>query len=153
MEPVILFTHKNGWVSAEFVRFYADNRTLTVTGGHMIYVENSLKRAREVNVGDKLRTSNGYSRIWKRELVIERGLFNPHTEGGNIVVNGFVTSCYTETIDAITAHALLSTVRVVGRWRGMEAVIRGIGTGVEYMARYCGRVTRIMETSSSALAH
>lgn len=92
-----------------------------------MYANGGLKVARDVRVGDRM--SSGLVRNVRR--VVRKGLYNPQTESGVIMVDGIVVSCYTEAIQPIVAHALLSWVRGGGRWCGelVDFVSGGVHEG------------------------
>lgn len=55
--------------------------------------------------------------VVKKEQVFDRGLYNPHTASGDIVVDGFLSSCYTTAIDNVghVAHGLLTPIRALAQ--------------------------------------
>lgn len=120
---VILFTHRSRSTIHAFVKLRTQSgRDLTVTGGHYLYKQNGdLAAAATVCVGDVLRMANASEdgTIKEVETVRGIGLYNPQTESGSIVVNGFITSTYTTAVEPKLAHmALLMPVRFMyGVWR------------------------------------
>lgn len=100
---------------------------LSLTKGHYLYVQRKggqdekLMRADGALVGDSVTvvrssTSEGVSEpILKIEVERFRGLFNPQTLQGDIVVNDVKASTYTTAIHAPTAHSLLAPLRAVFR--------------------------------------
>lgn len=55
------------------------------------------------------------------EHVWKRGLHNPQTESGTIVVNGVVASTFTQTVQPGTASALLAPLKWLGwSWNGFS---------------------------------
>lgn len=115
---VMLFTHRDPHVWSWFVRIRVhDSTSVSATGGHFIYANRQLTPMRRVAVGDMVMLADGseYAVVdvaWQRR----RGLFNAHTESGDIVVDGVKASCYTEAINAISAHSLLAPVRAIHRY-------------------------------------
>lgn len=127
--PIIGFSHRlDDVLYGDFVTITSsDGSSLTLTSGHFTYAP-SLKAARDVRVGDALPhgPNGGEGRRTVVKVVhgvTDRGLYNPHTETGTIVVNGLVTSCYTESVGVHKAHALLTVVRAM--WRMMPTEYRG----------------------------
>lgn len=112
--PVLGFSHRlPDVIYNHFVTISAsDGSSITLTSGHYMYAPD-LKRARDVRTGDVLPGDRIVVDVVHG--VEDKGLFNPHTETGTIVVNGMVSSCYTESVDVRTAHALLVPVR--GMWK------------------------------------
>lgn len=119
---VFLFTHASP-PAADRRHVYvelaaADGRRLTVTPSHYVYVEGGRRvPAGTVAVGDALDDAAGgcVPVVGVRRLVAPRGLYNPQTLGGDLVVHGFRVSAYTTAIEPAAAHSLLAPVR--GVWR------------------------------------
>lgn len=110
---VFLFTHEMEATLSKFVKIEAGlPKPLLLTAAHYLYVNGKLAPARTVKVGDKVKDSDGkdvevvaVSEEWAE------GLYNPHTMHGDIVVDGILTSTYTETIHPTLAHGLLFPLR------------------------------------------
>lgn len=116
--PVFAFTHRDGMVQYRFHRITHTHggKPLVVTGSHFVYkADGTLVAARELRVGDALRALQGDSRISKVDHVTLRGLFNPQTVQGDIVVEDVRASTYTLSMPPPAAHALLAPVRAVFR--------------------------------------
>lgn len=120
---VFLFTHASPPDAARphvYVELSAaDGRTLTVTPSHYVYVGGGRRvPAGTVAVGDTL-DDNTAGRcvpvVGVRRVLAPRGLYNPQTLDGDLVVSGFRVSTYTTAIEPATAHGLLAPVR--GMWR------------------------------------
>lgn len=121
---VLGFSHRlHDIVYNHFVTIIADDGTsVTLTPGHYTYAP-TLRRAREVRVGDRLEGPNGERRVVDVLYDVKgKGLFNPHTESGTIVVDGLVQSCYTESVKVAKAHALLAPVRAL--WKAVPTRYR-----------------------------
>jgi hypothetical protein len=101
---------------------------LTLSPGHFIYivdesaaaseVENGMPKmkaipARDVRIGDIVQTNNGRAEVVGISMVRGKGLYNPHTLDGDIIVNGILTTVYTDAIRPELAHALLAPVRAL----------------------------------------
>eukprot|EP00039_Didymoeca_costata_P019310 m.337018 g.337018 ORF g.337018 m.337018 type:complete len:287 (-) comp18024_c0_seq1:48-908(-) len=111
---VFLFSHSDNNTVAEYVSLTLESKKrLQISPGHYLYVNNVLTPARKVQVGDVLSTVDGDSAITSITRDMAKGLFNPHTVQGDIVVNGIVASTYTESFPPKLAHALLSPVAVL----------------------------------------
>lgn len=121
--PVIMFTHKDDGARTWFLRVITDdNSVLVASAGHYVYVNGQLEAMRKIRVGDVMqmmsndRRSDGSAvRVRSVSKVRGNGLYNPQTASGDIVVNGFKSSCYTEAVQAKTAHALLLPIRLLQR--------------------------------------
>ncbi len=117
---VFMFTHRDAQKLGRFLRFTCTTgETLELTHGHYLYVNGVLRAARDVRVGDTLQRADG-SVAAVREVVevLKTGVYNPQTEQGDIEVNGFVVSTYTEAIQPAIAHSALFPLRAVWRWAG-----------------------------------
>jgi hypothetical protein len=107
---VYMFTHKDAEVKAKFVKIStAAEQSIRLTAGHYLYVNGKLQTARTVKVGDMVSAGNvtAVSAEWAD------GLYNPHTMAGDIVVDGVLTSTYTDALMPKLAHALLWPVRML----------------------------------------
>jgi len=97
-------------------RFYSisTNATaddLVLTGGHYLYANGQLTMAKDVQVGNMLVSDNGPAKVESVSRVKASGLYNPHTMTGDIVVDGILTSTYTDAVNPTLAHALLFPIR------------------------------------------
>lgn len=125
---VILWTHHDTQRMHKFVRLVAGNRSMEATGGHIVYANGELVKMRDVKIGDRMETDDGESAVvHKIERVWKKGLYNPQTERGDMFVDGFRASCYTEAVDVGVGHALMAVVRplatqirAVVAWSGWE---------------------------------
>jgi hypothetical protein len=106
---VYMFTHKDAEVKANFVKISTSERSIRLTSGHYLYVNGKLQTARTVKVGDMVSAGNvtAVTAEWAD------GLYNPHTMTGDIVVDGVLTSTYTDALLPKLAHTLLWPVRML----------------------------------------
>lgn len=113
--PIFSWTHTSPTAISTFVIIWHALGTmpLSVTPNHFVYKsDGSTILSRYLVVGDELLIANGTaSVITKVETVTHRGLYNPQTLHGDIVVDGVRTSTYTLAVPPKTAHALLSPMR------------------------------------------
>lgn len=111
---VFMFTHKLFDVTRTFVHVItASGHSIQLTPGHFIYVNNSLLPARSVRVGDLVQLGNGASMaVSSVTLVQSKGLFNPQTLHGEIVVDGVRASTFTTAVEPSAAHMLLTPLRM-----------------------------------------
>lgn len=113
--PVVGWTHYNPTAISPFVCIIVGNgRVLHVSPGHFVYANDRLLPARLVRPGMRMRMmpppdslAVSVSHVWRV------GLYNPQTKHGDIVVNGFICSTYTEAVAPLSAHALLAPVRLL----------------------------------------
>jgi len=111
---VFMFSHKYTDVQATFVQLQTATGAIQLTEGHYIYANGKAVTAGSVKVGDLLETAEGKpAAVTAIASVRATGLYNPHTVQGDIVVNGFRTTTYTEAINPTLAHALLAPIRAM----------------------------------------
>eukprot|EP00181_Compsopogon_caeruleus_P001373 CAMPEP_0184681234 /NCGR_PEP_ID=MMETSP0312-20130426/4191_1 /TAXON_ID=31354 /ORGANISM="Compsopogon coeruleus, Strain SAG 36.94" /LENGTH=240 /DNA_ID=CAMNT_0027131921 /DNA_START=180 /DNA_END=902 /DNA_ORIENTATION=+ len=119
--PVFLFGHRDARREGNFVQVEAAvdgvEYVMQLSPGHFLPVGGRLLAARLVKVGDHVELlkdgllANGV--VTGIQAIRKVGLYNPHTLGGSIVVNGMMASCYTETVHPSLAHVLLTPFRLV----------------------------------------
>lgn len=115
---VMAWTHKGEAIKSRFVNATTSYGSLVATTGHFVYAakdgRTELVRMNDLSVGMSLVHASGNDApILSLSKFMDVGVWNPQTESGSIVVDGFVASCYTESLSPNTAHALLSPVRAV----------------------------------------
>lgn len=112
---VFMFTHRSAGVAYTFVRLSCDGGVkLSLTAGHFLYVNGALSMAGDVQVGDTVTLGEGGTRVVRQKAYVrEKGLYNPQTLHGDIVVDGVVASTYTKSIMPDMAHGLLTPLRWV----------------------------------------
>lgn len=110
---VFMFTHNMPNVKSSFVKIETEHRaTIRLTPGHYLYVNGRLTAAQTVVKGDLLTLHDGrLTTVTDVSNVFARGLFNPQTTHGDIVVDGILSSTYTRAVLPGTAHALLAPLR------------------------------------------
>lgn len=122
--PVFMFTHRDVSGTHKFVELSTATARLRLTAGHFLYVNNNLVRADEVRVGDKLEDEHGHPlEVIKVAVVTARGLYNPQTLHGDIVVDNVRASTYTHAVEPWAAHALLAPLRYLSQWLGWSCAV------------------------------
>lgn len=128
---VFMFTHKLTDASFRFVALStASGASLSLTPGHYLYVNGALAAARSVVVGDQLTLATG-----ALDVVVAvgtraaRGLFNPQTVSGNLVVDGVLASTYTTAVEPAFAHAVLAPLRALSEVFGLSLTALESGGG------------------------
>jgi hypothetical protein len=118
---VFMFTHKRSAGFHEFVELTAASRSVYLTPGHYIpLADGRLVAAAAVRVGDGLLLGDGTAvAVARSRRVQRRGLYNPQTISGDIVVDGIVTSTYTRAVEPMLAHTLLAPARAAFQWAGL----------------------------------
>jgi hypothetical protein len=102
---VYMFGHRNEDTKSTFLKISCDNGTnVTLSPKHLIFVTNNFKakQADQVEIGDHLVTRNQPdfhpevqpAKVVKIEEVILNGFYAPFTLCGNMIVDGFLASCY-----------------------------------------------------------
>lgn len=97
--------------------------SLTLSPGHLLYVNGELQAAMDVHVGDTVQVSvkdetKRTATVTSTRRVTSTGLHNPHTLHGDIVVDGVVASTFTRAVHPVTARALLLPFRLAYRMVG-----------------------------------
>jgi len=112
---IFMFTHRTKNILETFISLETElGYAIHLTRGHMLYVNGYLTRAENVKLGDKLLDAEGISsRVVRITSTMKRGLYNPQTEHGDIIVNGIVCSTYTDAVVPSVGHALLSPLRML----------------------------------------
>lgn len=129
---VFMFSHRDENVWAPFVTFrLKGGRVLTVSEGHFIFrwTKSKLQElvtAGDVRVGDDLVGGDGevvnvvaVGNAWAR------GLYNPHTISGYMVLGGVKVSVYTVAVNPAVARGMLAPVRGLynGGWGGLARAV------------------------------
>ena len=114
---VFLFTHSMPNSVHPFVVVHTGkagfaNAKITLTASHFIYANGNLTLAGSLRLGDVLELGDSSaSPIYRIEHASFKGLFNPQTVHGDIVVDGIRASTYTTAVQSTTAHSLLAPLR------------------------------------------
>ena len=114
--PVYTFSHKDPAIESKFVKIVAGGKTLLLTAGHYLYVNGKLQTARTVRVGDVVSAG----KVSDASYEMATGRYNPHTHHGDIYVDGFKVSTYTEAVTPLLAHALLWPFRMLSTYAGVH---------------------------------
>lgn len=136
---VFMFTHRHSDVEYDFVKLSStDGDSLTATSGHYIYVNGHLIAAREARVGDTLeRASGGKTVIVSIDIVRAKGLYNPQTVDGDIVVDGFRASTYTTAVEPSVAGGLLAPLKALHRFGfKLDTISRMFDEGVSGLVQF-----------------
>lgn len=130
IERVFFFSHADPYATPIFLQIQSESgHAVNLTGGHLVPVlprsnlredewSVKLRPARMVQLGDRVRvqSTTGQGTIWSRVTGVDlvkggshnRGIYNPHTPSGKLVVNGVLVSCYTSSVPVPTARRALS---------------------------------------------
>lgn len=112
---VFMWTHKVADVLSAFVEVCAESgAVLRLSPGHFLFVNGDLVAARVVQVGDIVTLGDGREdEVLSVARVQRKGLYNPQTFDGRIVVDGILASTFTTAVEPALAHALLAPMRAV----------------------------------------
>lgn len=140
VSKVVMFTHRDTTVESEFVTLHTARSDVFVTcsSGHYVYVNGDLVAAASAKAGDFLTLADGTTAaITAVSVETARGLYNPQTAHGDIVVNGVVASTYTTAVAPAFAHGLLlAPVRALCH-AGVCDLFEGImANGADKLARW-----------------
>ncbi|GAB0497309.1 hypothetical protein MMPV_008641 [Pyropia vietnamensis] len=128
---VYLFTHADAGVMAPFVSLSTAGGAppLVASAGHYVLLAGGRSiAAGAVTVGDALARSDGSAAVVTSvSRVTRRGLYNPQTLSGGLVVDGYVVSTYTTAVEPAVAAAALAPVRGVYHMGG-KGVLSGVST-------------------------
>mmetsp|Transcript_11070 Transcript_11070/g.20016 ORF Transcript_11070/g.20016 Transcript_11070/m.20016 type:complete len:386 (-) Transcript_11070:1117-2274(-) len=120
VSEVYFFSHREKNSVSKFVKIEGSlGNEIVMSESHYLFVNNRLKAAGEVVIGDRILLESGDqdSVVSVLKSAYYKGLYNPHTISGTIVVNGVVASCYTQTFPPKIAHALMAPLRLLYRLR------------------------------------
>uniref|UniRef100_A0A7S1XEG0 DOMON domain-containing protein n=1 Tax=Compsopogon caeruleus TaxID=31354 RepID=A0A7S1XEG0_9RHOD len=118
---VFFFGHRDLEAVHQFLSIETESetgpRTLEMSASHLVFISTASSpkavAARTLLPGVELISSHGtLERVKSVKTVFRRGLLNPHTLDGRIVVNGFQASCFNSFAPPRWGHALL----LLERW-------------------------------------
>lgn len=92
-----------------------------VTTSHFVHTQRGLLPAGQVTTDDKLLLADGkWSPVTDVSTFVDRGVFNPQTLHGDIVVDGVRVSTFTSAVDMNSAVSLLAPLRAAYRICGVH---------------------------------
>jgi Hint module len=127
---VFMWTHRDASAAPAnaYVQVSTAHHRITLTRGHHMPVSRGRGATRgpvpagDVRRGDVVQTVSGPEAVVAVRRVAARGLYNPQTLHGEIVVGGVVASTYTTAVPPAAAHALLAPLRWA--WAAAQLVAR-----------------------------
>lgn len=131
--PVFAFTHRDAHGLYDFVRICAQQNCILITSKHYVYIrfdcaeqlEHTLT-AISVRAGHCVQVGSGeWLPIDYVSSELARGLYNPQTLHGDIVVNNVWVTTYTAIVNLMSAHAMLLPLRATHRLRVMMKELSG----------------------------
>lgn len=150
--PIFMFSHAGREGLFEFVQLVTTMGALRASAGHLVHSGRGPLRARDVIVGDELpRIDGSYATVTAIKRVTDQGLFNPQTLDGNIVVDGFVVSTYTEAVPVKAAVPLLAPARALFVAAGIDASFGSLGVN-GIVRGVCVAVLRALRMVSCGLS-
>lgn len=152
--PVFLFSHAAPHAVSSFVSLTtAAGPVLTLTPGHLLPVNGEMAQARAVVVGDRLQLGSAATctSVVKVSAVTARGLWNPHTLTGDIVVDGVQTSTWTSAVGEGAGRSLLAPLASLYRLIGTGGTWMRVATAVVRASGVAGRVRDVVLGAPIAL--
>lgn len=137
---VVGFSHRDANARTLMLRIRTDtNQTLSVSPGHYVYVVHPSHvspsssvlspvavKANAVQIGDRMLMASldsdhskqsALATVTATDFVWETGLYNPQTTCGDIVVDGFLVTTYTNAVGGFqVGHALMTPLRAITPW-------------------------------------
>lgn len=125
---IFLFTHHIDDIYATFINVSVEsNMSIVLSPNHYIPVSGRLRAAYDLKKGDVITLGSGKPvSVLFIAHVFMRGLHNPQTLDGHIVVDGILASTYTKTIDPIVATSLLAPLRWVYNLNVLRSILSSI---------------------------
>lgn len=132
---VFMFTHKTANIDYRYVLIESQTGArLRLTPSHYLYLNGELGAAKTAKVGDRVELADGRMDIVLNVgLVKGKGLYNPQTIEGDIVVDGVRASTYTKTVEPGFAHAVLAPLRAIYRAVGLSTSALDNGSSAAYL--------------------
>ena len=132
-EEVFMFSHRQPAAVSPFVTLTTvSGAKISASPGHYLWIYSSSKtktgpmqpaRAQDIKIGDCLATLNTADQPAERSCVIsktmtmQKGLYNPHTASGSIVVDGIGALTFTDTLPPSPAvHRLVTAPGQLAYW-------------------------------------
>jgi Hint module len=128
---VFMFTHKTADVESEFVVVdtASSGSRLRLSPGHYMYVNGALAAAKTVSVGDSVELGDGsMDTVSAVSAAVLKGLYNPQTLQGDIVVDNVRASTYTTAVEPMFAHVILTPLRAAYRMLGWSTGLLNEGS-------------------------
>jgi Hint module len=139
-DDIYMFGHKDATTMASFVRLETEKgMVLRLTRDHHVHIQQHHKSgatwmaipASESKVGDLVRVFQGcdseesiIQRIVSKSAVMDRGLYNPYTLGGSIIVDGVLASCHSSSALDDLFHLL--DIPIADGYQAVFAPIRAL---------------------------
>ena len=126
-----MFSHRQPAAVSTFVTLTTDSGAkISASPGHYVWIYSSSKtgpmqpaRAQDIKIGDCLATLNTAEQPAERSCVVsktmtmQKGLFNPHTASGSIVVDGVGALTFTDTLPrSLAVHRLVTAPGQAAYW-------------------------------------
>lgn len=113
---VYFFSHRSDGHIFPFVQVDTKQSSIVLSHTHYVISERGLVAAEQLHLQDKILSSDGsFMPILKLTNVHRRGLYNPHTLDGSIMVDNLAASCFTSAINWYAAQLLLAPIRACYR--------------------------------------
>lgn len=126
---VYAFSHRDIRAYSSFVVIRTSSgKSLSLSPGHLLYLDGIPKTAGQARVQHSVVTASGAKeQIISIERRYKRGLFNPHTLSGTIVVNHILATTWTSALSPVVATSLLSPLRMLYKCSSFWAMDTWLG--------------------------
>lgn len=116
--PVFFWSHSDPNALTKYYEFTTSRgTTLEASSRHLVFTESGAMEARYVTKGNKLVDGITGELLQVEDIAssTKRGLYNPHTLDGNIVVNGYLASTFTGSVPMRLAKVALLPEKIAFR--------------------------------------
>ena len=121
---VIMFSERITNGRFEFVELHAGSSVLRATSSHFIHASGRYIPAGDVKLGDTLELADGTRRaVTSVKTVMDKGLYNPLTAHGDIILNGVRAATFTPAIRRNIAEAAVSPLRSMFERLGLTCTV------------------------------
>jgi len=114
--PFTGYSHHDAEAYAAYIEmFTATEKSIKMTSTHLMAKLNTegqteFVHAQEIEVGDRVLTTEGVETVARLEESIEKGVYSPLTVEGTVIVNNVVASCYANYNSHAVAHMVHPTL-------------------------------------------
>ncbi len=119
--PVYMFSHAERDEYYKFIVLVTHVGNLTASADHYVHTTAGIHAMRHISIGDQLLTADQSKvAVIRIEQTWAKGLYNPQTIDGNMLVDGFLVSTFTGAIREQVGVALLAPIRSMFRLSGID---------------------------------
>ena len=112
--PIFFFSHRDENAQSSFIFLQSNRSSILLSPDHLIFIDGRFIQAKMVKIGSMAMDAAGnLMQITATSTEWAKGLYNPHSMTGELIVDNFRVSCYTNAIRHEFAHALLAPLRAM----------------------------------------